>query len=377
MSTGEIYLDGAASTPLDPRVIETMDDAARRGAGNVASIHWAGVAAARCVERARAIVAGRLGATPDEIVFCGSGTEGNNHAVLGTAWAEGRGHLVISAVEHASVLEPARWLETQGFSLTLLPVDSGGRVRPADLAQALRPETILVSVHHGNNESGAVQPIADLGRICRSHPVRFHVDACQSFGKLPVRPDEMGADLVTVDGHKLHGPHGVGALYVREGIALAPLLRGGGQERGLRSGTHNTEGIAGFGRAVELADEADAERLAGLRQHLLERLRAAIPTLCEVAGSGPVLPSVLTVRFPGHSGKAIAMELSRRGIAVGTGSACQAGEDRPSRVLLAMGLTPGQCMEAVRFGLHRFLDEAMLDRTVEVLTEVPGNRGQA
>ena len=365
-----IYLDGAASTALDPRVVERLRDAAGECPGNAAAVHPAGVAAARQVERARAIVAARLGCDVDEVLFCSGGTEANNTALLGTAWQAGEGHLVLSAIEHASVLQPARWLAERGFELTLLPVDSGGRVDPAAVATAVREDTILVSVMHANNETGAVQPIAEVGAFCRERGIRFHVDACQSLGKLPVRPGEIAADLVTLNAHKLHGPHGVGALFVRDGVPLVPLLHGGGHERGLRAGTANTEGISGFAHALELADEEDATRLAGLREYLRTRLFELLPQSVLVGGSGPMLPSILNVRFPGCSGTEIARGLGRRGISVGTGSACREGEDAPSHVLLAMGLNAAEAREAVRFGLHRFVNESDLDRVVQELTNI-------
>jgi cysteine desulfurase len=372
MSTSSLYLDGAASTPLDPAVAANMAKVAPTTPGNPSAVHRAGVAASRRVEKARATLAAHLDVSLDAVIFTGSGTEANNLALLGTARHAGKGHLVLSAVEHPSVHEPALWLSRHGFELTLVPVDGDGRVDPDDVAAALRPDTILVSVMHANNETGTVQPVAAIGAICRARGVRFHVDACQSLGKLPVRPRTMGADLVTVNAHKLHGPRGVGALYVGSGVALEPLVFGGGQERGLRSGTHNTEGIAGFGWALERADEEQTGRLAGLRRHLLGRLLDRFPHMRMVGGGDESLPSILAVRFPGHPAKKIARALSRKGISVSTGSACNAGADTPSRVLLAMGHSEEEAREMVRFGLHRFLTRADLDAVTDALGTIIG-----
>jgi cysteine desulfurase len=250
-----IYLDNAATTCPDPAVLAAMAQCQGPATGNASAVHRAGVAAATAVEAARERIAAAIHAQPDEIVFTAGGTEANNLALKGAAFARRAqgNHIITTAIEHASVLETVRWLAGQGFAVTFLPVDGEGFVDPAALRRCLRPDTILVSVMHANNEIGTIEPIADIGRLCRERGVWFHTDACQSLTHAPLDVAAQAVDLATLNAHKIHGPRGVGALYVRTGVALEPLFHGGGQEHGLRSGTYNVEGIAGFGAALAAA----------------------------------------------------------------------------------------------------------------------------
>lgn len=366
-----VYLDNAATTRPDPRVLDAVRAFADEGYGNPASTHAEGRATALALERARAVVAARLGAPADELVFTSGGTEANNLALFGVAWEhEARGrHLVTSVLEHASVLAPCAWLERHGWSVTRVPVDGEGFVDPDDVARSLRPDTVLVSIGHANAEIGTLQPVDDLAAACGARGVLFHSDACQSFTKAPLGGDRPLPDLVSLNAHKLHGPKGVGALRVRTGVRLQPLLHGGEQEGALRAGTPNTPGIVGFGKAVELADPIDNERVAALRDALLERILAGIPGALLNGPRQRRLCTNLNVSFPGCSGRALLAEMDRRGVRVSRGSACSSGSTRPSHVLTAIGRTPDQADGSLRLTLSRFTDAADLDAAFEALQQ--------
>jgi len=330
--------------------------------GNPSSVHGAGTAAARAVERARCLLALRLGAQPDEIFFTSGGTESNNLALLGTAPAPSsrRFRLAVSAVEHPSVLEPARRLERDGSALAVLGVDSDGIVRLDLLEKALRKGLDLVSVMHANNETGAVQPVEQIGALCRRHGALFHTDACQSFCKLPLDVNKIKADLVTFNAHKMHGPKGVGALYVRKGVSLSPLMTGGGQERGLRSGTLNTPGIAGFGAAAQLCTDKECAKAAALRDFFISSALSSIPGAALNGHPEKRLCGNINLRFSGVESKPLLLKLSARGIYVSSGSACSAGKTEPSHVLVAMGQDRRTALSALRFSLGRGTTKAQL-----------------
>lgn len=370
-----IYFDHSATTPLDPRVAEAMQPYLGRAFGNPSSLHWAGRQAREAVDRARQQVADLLHAAPDEIFFTASGTEADNMALVGVAelYAPDDCHLVTSAIEHPAILETCKHLERRGYAVTYLPVTPEGLVEPAALSAALCPETRLVSVMAANNVVGTLQPVSDLARIARQHGSLFHTDAVQSAGKIPLHMDELRVDLLSLSAHKLHGPKGVGALYVRGGVCLEPLVHGGGQERGLRSATENVAGIAGLGQAAEIARlemSAEARRLVQLRDYLLNSLQARVPNAYLIGHPVKRLPGHLCLGFAGQEGEAIKLllALDEQGIAVSSGSACSAHHaGQPSYILAAMGMDAIRGRGSLRITLGRFNTRAEIDRLLEIL----------
>ena len=351
--------------------------------GNPASAHAFGREAAAAIDQARGSVAALIGARPNDIVFTSGGTEANNAALKGVALAaRDRGcHVVTSAVEHDSVLEPAVFLQTLGFEVTRLPVDGQGRIDPDDARAAIRADTVLVSILHGNNEIGTLQPLAEVARFARSRRVPFHTDAVQTTGHIEVDVDRLGVDLLSLSGHKLHGPKGVGALYVRAGTPLVPLLHGGGHEQGRRSSTLNVPGIVGLGKAAELARRrlrSDADAIEALRARLLEGITARVRDACPNGHPSERLPGILSVSFRGADAVLLARELDRLGIACATGSACHGPKAGPSHVLVALGLPDDLRRGTLRFSIGRGVDAADVDRVIEVLPRaVRAARGAA
>ncbi len=374
---GRIYLDNAATTPLDPRVAQAMRPWLGGQFGNASSWHWAGRQANEAVEHARRQVADLLHAAPGEIVFTASGTEADNMALVGAVEALGERdcHVVTSAIEHPAVLETCRYLRRRGVETTDLPVGADGIVDPAALAGALRPNTRLVSIMAANNVVGTLQPITELGRIAREHGALFHTDAVQAAGKLPLDAQTQPWDLLSLSGHKLYGPQGVGALCVRKGVRLEPLVHGGGQEGGLRSATHNVAGIVGLGQAAEIARaemSGDAARLVHLRDRVIETVAALIPNAYLIGHRFQRLPGHVCLGFAGQEGEAMRLQLAldEEQIAVSTGSACSshhAGE--PSYVLLAMGFDAVRARGSLRVTLGRFTTEAEVERFLQVLPQ--------
>ena len=367
-----IYLDNAATTRPDPAALEAARSFEDAHYGNPSSLHGPGVAAAREVERSRRAVADALGAAPDEIVFTSGGTESNNLALKGAALPRG-GHVVVSAIEHPSVLRTADALRRRGVKVTVVGVDARGLVSPAAVAAALTPRTALVSVMHANNEIGTIEPVSEIGRLCRARGVLFHTDACQSFTRAALDAGSGAFDLISVNAHKIHGPKGVGALYVRRGTKLAPLLDGGGHERGLRSGTLNAPGIVGFGAAVRLARDASPYETQRLRDRLLVLLRRGIPGLRLNGPEDARLCGHLSVTLPRGDAKEAAQALSARGVFVSTGSACAEGKSAPSHVLLAAGLTPAQAGRTLRLTLSRMTTRDEVDAAAAALVELAGS----
>lgn len=369
-----VYLDNAATTLLAPEAALLMQEVSTAHYANPSTIHGAGSRAARQVEWARNVLADRLGCAPDEVYFTCGGTEANNLALKGVLLPRlrdrERPHLIVSAIEHSSVLETASWLEGWGVDVTRIAPDPTGLITAARLAEALRPSTALVSIVHGSNEIGTLQPIADLGRLCREAGALFHTDACQSFPREPVQPTSNGLDLITINAHKAHGPKGVGALYIRNGTALEPLLHGGGQENGLRSGTLNTAGICGFARAVELVTEADTEAIRALRDQLINDVLSTIPCVRLTGARHERLSTIASFTFNGLSGREMQRQLDLRGITVGTGSACAAGSLRPSPILLALGLDAREASGALRLSLSRYSTREHVTAVVAALTEI-------
>ena len=351
-----IYLDNNATTPVLPRVAEAIERQLRGRGGNPSSDHAAGREAAAAVAEARARLALLLGCDADEIVFTGCGSESNNLALKGAAWAHRpRGHLVISSTEHPAVAAPARYLEREGWEVSVAPVDGDGRVHVGAVARALRDDTVLVSIMHSNNETGVLNPVVPIAALCRERGVLFHTDAAQSVGKVPVDVRASGVDLLTVAGHKMGAPKGIGALYVRRGVLLEPLIHGAGHERGRRAGTENVPYIVGLGEAAALATEGGlihfARYVRPLRDRLYEILAAGVPGLMTNGHPDERLPNTLNVSVPGVSGRAVLAACPQ--VEASTGSACHEGVDRPSQVLLAMGLSPARALGALRLTLGR------------------------
>ena len=361
-----IYMDHNATTPLREDVLEAMLPYLRGEFGNASSLHYFGIQARRAVEAAREKVATALGAQLREIIFTGCGTEADNQAIKGVMFANrGKGdHIVTSRIEHKAVLQTCQYLEKQGFRVTYLPVDEYGLVNPDDVAQAITGRTVLVSVMFANNEVGTIQPIAAIAQVCRERGVYFHTDAVQMVGKLPIDVNELGIDLLSLSAHKFYGPKGVGALYVRKGVKVDPLLHGGHQEWGRRAATENVAGIVGLGRALELRlgeMDAEAERLTALRERLYAGLLARIPHVYLNGHPSERLPGTLNVCFEYIEGEGIIMGLDLAGVAVSSGSACTSAELSPSHVLLAMGVHPAMAQGSIRFGLGRENSEADVD----------------
>jgi cysteine desulfurase len=347
-----VYLDNAATTPLDPRVLEAMLAHLGADRGNPSSIHARGAAARAAVERARESVAALIGASPSEVFFTAGGTEADCLAVIGVARAAGpeRRHVVVSEVEHAAVREAARHLEAEGFEVTWLGVDGHGLVDVDELAGALRPETALVAVMWANNEVGTVQPVRQLAAECARRGVPFHADAVQAAGREPIDVGEAGVSTLAISGHKIYGPQGVGALYVREGTPIAPILFGGGQEGGLRSGTENVAGIVGLGAAAALARE-ELERRMGHEAELRDLLIEGLLALPDVELNGHPerrLSNSAHVSVRGVGAESLVLVLDALGYAVGSGSACSSGGDQPSRLLLALGRDEQNALSAAR-----------------------------
>ena len=367
-----VYLDHNATTPPDPEVVDAMLPFLREGFGNASSVHGRGVAARDAVEGARRRLAQVLGCTARRLVFTGGGSEANNLAINGLLAARSRpGHVITSAVEHPAVLRTCRALERDGHSVTVLPVDARGRVAVDDLRAALRPDTVLVSVMVANNEVGTIQPIGELARVAHERGALFHADAVQALGKVPLEVEALGVDLLSVSSHKVHGPQGVGALYLGRGVELAPLVDGGEQERGLRAGTENVAGIVGFGRAVELAHRrllaGDMERVAALRDLLEQGVLSRIDGARVNGDVEGRLPNTSNLVLPGLRGESLVLTLDRHGLAFSSGSACKSGNPDPSAALLAMGLSEEDAHCAVRFSLGHGNDEADVDYSLEQL----------
>ena len=372
MTNDPVYLDYNGTTPVDPRVAEAMKPYLDTHFGNPSSSHAYGRRARAAVNEARNQVAGLLGCLPEEVVFTGGGTESNNHVLFGVARAlreKGR-HIVTSRVEHSAVLEPALALLEDGFDVTFLPVDEYGRVSPSDLEASLRPETILVSVMHANNEVGTLQPVEEISRIARSRSILLHTDAAQSVGKIPARVDELGVDFLSVAGHKLYAPKGVGALYVRRGAPLARLLYGAGQESGRRAGTENVLEIAGLGEAARLAlDElpSAAVRLREMRDLLELRLLEGVAGAVVNGHPRERLPNTLSIAFPGLVSDVFLSEL--RGVAASAGAACHSDGVRISHVLEAMRVPAEIARGTVRFTVGRFTTAEEVERAAREIVE--------
>ena len=364
-----IYLDNAATTCIDKRVLETMLPYFSDVYGNASSLHTLGTEAKEILDRSRSKIASCIGAQPDEIIFTSGGTEANNFAVKGIAFANRHkgNHIIVSAIEHDCVLNACKWLEGQGFYVTYLPVDNAGLVDIETLKKVINPKTILVSVMFANNEIGTIEPVEEIGKICKQHNVYFHSDACQSFGKIPIDVNHTNIDLLTINSHKIYGSKGVGALYVRKGTNITPLLHGGGQEAGYRSSTENIPGIVGFAKAAKLCiSEMDAEtqKATMLRNKLTDFLFANYGNVYINGHTEKRLPGHLSFSFHGMEGETIRLLflLDEMGIAVSAGSACSSNHGgSASHVLQAIGLNPFEARGAIRVSFGRFTTEKDID----------------
>ena len=370
-----VYLDNNATTPVAEEVYRQMQPYFCQSFGNAASIHGFGQEARAAIEVARQEVADLIGAQTGEIVFTGGGTEADNTVVRGVATAQGGrgGHIITSSIEHPAVLAPCAELERAGFRVTRIPVDAQGQINLTQLEAAIDAQTVLISLIHGNNEVGSIQRLERVAEIARRHGVLFHTDAVQTVGKIPVDVRKLGVDLLSLSAHKLHGPKGVGALFVRNGLELAPLLLGGSHERGRRAGTENVAGAVGLGAACRLAGTSMGEfglRVRNLRDRLENGLLQQLPRL-EVNGSRRRrLPHVSNLSFEGLEGEALLISLDFKGIAISTGAACASGSMEPSHVLLAMKLPRSRVQSALRFSLSRLTQDDDIDYVLETVPEV-------
>jgi cysteine desulfurase len=354
-----IYLDNNASTPVLPEVLEAMRPYFGEHFGNASSIHHHGQETRAAVERARESVAALLGGRASEIVFTSGGTEADNLAIFGIGTpgiAREGDHVITSTIEHHAVLNACKHLEAQGCEVTYIPVDGWGLVDPADVKRAIRPNTKLITIMFANNETGVLEPVAEIGKIAAEADIYFHTDAVQAAGKIAINVDSIGCDLLTISGHKLHGPQGVGALYVRKGTKLEPMLYGGRHERSRRAGTENVPGIVGLGKAAELAiarfERGDDKKMATLRDRLERELLGIEATGLNGAGA-PRVPNTTNIYFDGIEGEALVIALDLKGLAVSTGAACSSGAIEPSHVLIAMGLSRERAKASIRFSLGK------------------------
>ena len=372
-----VYLDNAATTCPDDRLLDVMLPYFNREFGNSSSLHSYGVEAKNILDLSREQLSSFLGAAPGELIFTSGGTESNNFAIKGIAFANRNkgNHIIVSSIEHDCVLNACKWLEGFGFFVTYLPVDSQGIIDLDYLERAINPKTILVSVMHANNEIGTIEPVDEIGRICRAREVLFHSDACQSFGKIPLNVQKSNIDLLTINSHKIYGPKGVGALYVRKGTAIAPLLHGGGQEHGLRSSTENIPGIVGFVKAAELClaeMEKEAIRLTGLRSKFTNFLFDKFENAYVNGHRTKRLPGHVNFSFHGLEGETIRLLLllDELGIAVSAGSACSSNHgSNASHVLQAIGLNPLEARGGIRVSFGRFTTESEIDYCIGALKQ--------
>jgi len=374
-----VYLDYNATTPVAPAVLEAMLPFLGDDFGNAGSVHTPGQRARAAVDSARESVAALIGAKPSEIVFTSGGTEADNLALFGSlaASAKPRKHVITTAIEHHAILHSCEELERQGIDVTIVPVSqsdaSRGAVDPEDIRRALRPETILISVMHANNELGVIQPVEEIGRIAAEAGVRFHCDAVQSAGKVSLDVDRLGVDLLSISAHKFCGPKGVGALYVRSGTPLAPRFFGGHAERDRRPGTENVPGIVGIGKAAELARNLlgeDSQRIGDLRDRLESALLESVPNARVNGDRAHRVPNTTNMSFPGAGGEALLISLDLQGIACSTGAACSSGSTEPSHVLLAAGLTRDDARSSLRFSLGRPTTPVEIDYAISVIPSV-------
>lgn len=377
-----IYFDHNATTPVDPAVLDAMLPFFSADFGNASSIHTFGQRARSAVETAREQVAALLNARPQEIVFTSGGTESDNHAIFGVVAAAAAAiakHVITSSIEHEAVLNTCQALEKQGVAVTYLPVNCDGLINLDDLRKAIRPETVLITIMHANNELGTVQPLADIGRIAAEADIYFHSDAVQSVGKIPVDVKSLQLDLLSLSGHKLYAPKGIGALFIKGGARVRQFLYGGHHQRGFRPGTENVAGIVGLGKAAELARialDSDAQRMSNLRDNLERGILSRVPDSRANAANAPRTPNTSNITFPGIEGEALIIALDLKGLACSTGAACSSGAVEPSHVLTAIGLPASEARASIRFSLGRHTTAADIDAALEIVPAAVGQLRQ-
>ena len=364
-----IYLDHAATTAMDHEVVQAMMPYFTQAFGNASSLHSFGREAKHALDSARQTIADALNAQTDEIIFTSGGTESNNFALKGI----GKGHIITSSIEHPSILKTCRYLNDHGCDVTYLPVDADGMVDPGDVESAINSDTKLISVMHANNEIGTIQPVDEIGAIARDNGIPFHTDAVQSFGKTEIDLQKMNIDILSLSSHKIYGPKGIGALYIRRGVKIDPLMHGGEHEKGRRAGTENIPGIVGFAKAASLAIErfgSDREHLIKLRDMLIEGAMNAIDDVFLNGHPVKRLPNNANLRFKFVEGESLLLHLDMKGVAVSTGSACSSASLEPSHVLLALGLAPEDIHGSIRFTLGRENTEEEIRYVLDVLPEM-------
>lgn len=351
-------MDNSATSPLDPEVLKEMEPFLKEKFGNASTFYSLGIEARKAIEIARENVAALIGANPQEIIFTSGGTESDNLAIKGAAykWKNKGKHIITSVIEHPAVMETCKYLETQGFEVTYLPVYEEGLVRVSDVEKAMRDDTIIITIMHANNEIGTIQPIAEIGKIAREKGIYFHTDAVQTVGKIPIDVTELNVDLLSISAHKLNGPKGIGALYERKGIVLEPLIHGGGHERGIRPGTENVPSIVGLGKACSLASshmEENMDYLTNLRDTLIDGVLEQIEESYLNGDRTSRLPNNAHFRFSGIEGESLVLHLDAKGIAASTGSACSSKKLEPSHVLMALGLEEVDAHGSLRLSLGK------------------------
>jgi cysteine desulfurase len=376
-----IYLDYNATTPVDPQVLDAMLPYFSADFANASSIHTPGQRARAAVETAREQVATLIGAKPQEIVFTSGGTESDNHAIFGSvaqallpvrlsSQQSEPPHIITTTIEHEAVLNACQALERQGVSVTYLPVDREGQIDPEAVRQAMRPETILATVMQANNELGTIQPLEAIGRIAKDHEIYFHTDAVQSAGKIPIDVNALNVDLLSLSGHKLYAPKGIGALFIRSGTRIRQLLYGGHHQRGARPGTENVAGVVGLGKAAEIARNSfshDAQRVSALRDKLEHGLLERIPQIRVNGSRAPRTPNTANIQFAGIDGEALVIALDLKGLACSVGAACSSGAIEPSHVLTAIGLTQEEAKSSLRFSLGRHTTESEIAFAIDAI----------
>ncbi len=369
MSADKIYMDSAATTRVDHEVMKAMQPYFSEDFGNMASLHSRGREAEHAVEKARRDITKKVNGKDHRLIFTSGGTESNNFVLKGLAFAKkDKGHIITTKIEHDCILSTAKWLEKRGFDVTYLPVDREGFVDPAELEGAIRKDTIVASVIHANNEIGTIEPVRELGKVAHEHDVLFHTDACQSFTKVPIDLKKDNIDLMTINSHKIYGPKGVGGLFVRQGVKLEPLLHGGGQEYGFRSGTVNVSGIAGFAKAVDIMKDKHVSHMEKLRDMLIDGA-LKIDASWLNGSRKQRLCNNAHFSFSHIEGESLIIHLDLKGIAASTGSACSSKSLEPSHVLTAIGLKPEEAHGSIRFSLGKESTKEEIERTLESLSD--------
>lgn len=370
----QIYFDNAATTKVDEKVVEVMKPYFTEKYGNASSTHEKGKEAKKALENSRKIIAKSIGADKDEIYFTSGGTESNNFALKGLFFYHkqsntGKNHIITTKIEHDCVLNSCKWLESQGANVTYLDVDEEGFVNPEDIKKAITNKTIVVSVIHGNNEIGTIQNLEEIGKICEEKGVLFHTDACQSFTKTNLDVNKQNLDLVTLNSHKIHGPKGIGALYIKNDINITPLLHGGGHERKLRSGTENISGIVGFAKAVQVADKKDVEKMTELRDKIINNI-SKMPGVNLNGSKANRLCNNVNILFDNVEGEVVGEYLENYGIMTSTGSACMAHSEGPSHVLKAIGLSDERANNSLRVSISKYTTDEEIDYFIEKLEKI-------